>query len=45
VSTVPKERISAVTIAETVDENPEARLQQVRIKKDTYSNPKSLSRL
>jgi hypothetical protein len=37
VSTVPKERISAVTIAETVDENPELRLQQVRIKKDTYA--------
>jgi hypothetical protein len=37
VSTVPKERISAVTIAETVDENPEPRLQQVRIKKDTYA--------
>jgi hypothetical protein len=37
VNTVPKERISAVTIAETVDENPEPRLQQVRIKKDTYA--------
>jgi hypothetical protein len=37
VHTVPKERISAVTIAETVDENPEPRLQQVRIKKDTYA--------
>jgi len=36
VATVPKERISAVTIAETIDENPEPRLQQVRIKKDTY---------
>jgi hypothetical protein len=36
VDTVPKERISAVTIAETIDENPEPRLQQVRIKKDTY---------
>ncbi len=35
VHTVPKERISAVTIAETVDENPEPRLQQLRIKKDT----------
>jgi hypothetical protein len=34
--TVPKERISAVTIAEVVDENPEPRLQQVRIKKATY---------
>jgi hypothetical protein len=37
VDTVPKERISAVTIAETVDESPEPRLQQVRIKKDTYA--------
>ena len=37
VHTVPKERISAVTIAETVDENPEPRLQQLRIKKDTYA--------
>jgi len=37
VRTVPKERISAATIAETVDENPEPRLQQVRIKKDTYA--------
>jgi hypothetical protein len=36
VDTVPKEKISAVTIAETVDESPEPRLQQVRIKKDTY---------
>jgi hypothetical protein len=36
VATVPKERISAVTIAETVDESPKPRLQQVRIKKDTY---------
>jgi hypothetical protein len=37
VDTVPKEKISAVTIAETIDENPEPRLQQVRIKKDTYA--------
>jgi hypothetical protein len=37
VATVPKERISAVTIAETVDESLEPRLQQVRIKKDTYA--------
>lgn len=37
VDTVPKERISAVTITETVDENPEPRLQQVRIKKETYA--------
>lgn len=37
VDRVPKERISAVTIAETIDENPEPRLQQVRIKKDTYA--------
>jgi hypothetical protein len=36
VDTVPKERISAVTIAETID-NTEPRLQQVRIKKDTYA--------
>jgi len=36
VDTVPREKISAVTIAETIDENPEPRLQQVRIKKDTY---------
>ena len=35
--TVPKERISGVTIAETVDESPEPRLEQVRIKKDTYA--------
>ncbi len=35
--TVPKERISAVSIAETIDENLEPRLQQVRIKKDTYA--------
>jgi hypothetical protein len=37
VDVVPKERISAVTIAETVDENPEPRLQQVRMKKSTYA--------
>ena len=37
VDTVPKERISAVTISEAIDENPEPRLQQVRIKKDTYA--------
>jgi len=37
VDTVPKERISAVSIAETIDENPELRLQQIRIKKDTYA--------
>ena len=37
VDTVPKERISAVTIADTIDENREPRLQQVRIKKDTYA--------
>ena len=37
VDTVPKGRISAVTIAETIDESPEPRLQQVRIKKDTYA--------
>ncbi|MEG4964837.1 MULTISPECIES: hypothetical protein [unclassified Microcoleus] len=37
VESVPKERISAVTISETIDENPEPRLQQVRIKKDTYA--------
>ena len=37
VDTVPKERISAVSIADTIDENPEPRLQQVRIKKDTYA--------
>ncbi|MEG4841274.1 hypothetical protein [Microcoleus sp. B9-D4] len=37
VESVPKEKISAVTIAETIDENPEPRLQQVRIKKDTYA--------
>lgn len=37
VENVPKERITAVTIAETIDENPEPRLQQVRIKKDTYA--------
>jgi hypothetical protein len=37
VDTVPKERISAVSIADTIDENPEPRLHQVRIKKDTYA--------
>ena len=37
VDTVPKGRISAATIAEIIDENPELRLQQVRIKKDTYA--------
>lgn len=37
VDVVPKERISAVTIAETIDENPEPRLQQVRMKKSTYA--------
>jgi len=31
----PPENITAAKIAETVDENPESRLQQVRIKKDT----------
>src|SRR4028119_345960 len=31
------ENITAAKIAETVDENPESRLQQVRIKKDTYA--------
>jgi hypothetical protein len=31
------ESITAVKIAETLDENPEPRLQQVRIKKDTYA--------
>ena len=36
VDTVPKERISAVTITETIDENPAPALQQVRIKKATY---------
>jgi hypothetical protein len=33
----PPENITAAKIAETVDENPESRLQQVRIKKDTYA--------
>ena len=37
VDTVPKERISAVSIADTIDENPELRLQQIRIKKNTYA--------
>ncbi|MEG4066236.1 hypothetical protein QUA42_02590 [Microcoleus sp. Pol11C2] len=37
VEVVPQEKISAVTIAEIIDENPEPRLQQVRIKKDTYA--------
>jgi hypothetical protein len=31
------ESITALKIAETLDENPEPRLQQVRIKKDTYA--------
>jgi len=33
----PPENITAAKIAETVDENPELRLQEVRIKKDTYA--------
>jgi hypothetical protein len=33
----PPENITAAKIAETLDENPESRLQQVRIKKDTYA--------
>ncbi len=33
----PPENITAAKIAETLDENPELRLQQVRIKKDTYA--------
>jgi hypothetical protein len=33
----PPENITAAKIAEAVDENPESRLQQVRIKKDTYA--------
>jgi hypothetical protein len=36
VDVVPKERITAVTISETVDNNPELRLKQIRIKIDTY---------
>ena len=31
------ESITAIKIQETLDENPEGRLQQVRIKKDTYA--------
>ena len=34
---IPKERITAVTIAETVDNNPNLRLKQIRIKTDTYA--------
>ena len=37
VDVVPKERITAVTISETVDNNPELRLKQIRIKTDTYA--------
>jgi len=37
VDTVPQARISAVTIAETIEENPEPALRQVRIKKNTYA--------
>jgi hypothetical protein len=33
----PPQNITAAKIAETLDENPEPRLQQVRIKKDTYA--------
>ncbi|MEG4996164.1 MULTISPECIES: hypothetical protein [unclassified Microcoleus] len=36
VDVIPKERITAVTIAETVDNNPNLRLKQIRIKTDTY---------
>ena len=36
VDVIPKERITAVTISETVDNNPELRLKQIRIKIDTY---------
>ena len=36
VDVIPKERITAVTIAETVDNNPNLRLKQMRIKTDTY---------
>jgi hypothetical protein len=37
VDVVPKERITAVTISEIVDNNPELRLKQIRIKTDTYA--------
>jgi hypothetical protein len=37
VDVIPKERITAVTIAETVDNNPNLRLKQIRIKTDTYA--------
>jgi hypothetical protein len=33
----PPQNITAAKITETLDENPEPRLQQVRIKKDTYA--------
>lgn len=37
VDVIPKERITAITIAETVDNNPNLRLKQIRIKTDTYA--------
>lgn len=37
VDVVPKEKITAVTISETVDNNPELRLKQIKIKTDTYA--------
>jgi len=37
VGNFPPENITAAKIAETLDESPEPRLQQVRIKKDTYA--------
>lgn len=37
VDEVPKARITAITISEIVDENPDLRLKQIRIKNDTYA--------
>lgn len=37
VDEVPKARITAITISETVDDNPDLRLKQIRIKNDTYA--------
>lgn len=37
VDAVPKARITAITISETLDDNPDLRLKQIRIKNDTYA--------
>jgi hypothetical protein len=37
VDEVPKARITAITISETIDDNPDLRPKQIRIKNDTYA--------